>query len=202
MRGMLPSDVQVGNRHTGHVRIFALLLVLLGACEASDPRVDSASPSAFTRDVAPLFQTDSLSYVLRDNGSAYVGIIGVTLTNRTGGPVYIVNCNGIASVNLQKRFNSSEWQNVWSPVSPACLSPPITVRAGETHRISLGITGGHPGSSIFPQFSTDQIEGEYRILWRDVLSSYRDRAPFGDTLPLESRISNRFMISLGPIMRQ
>jgi len=170
-------------------------LLALALCTAVVSRaIEGHAPNQVTRDAAALFQTDSLRHTLHATGGGFDGEIGVTFTNRTSGTVFIVNCNGATVVYLEKRI-AGQWTRVWSPPIPLCLGPPITVRAGATYRTRLRIFGGYPGTKVFPQFSSTDIAGEYRAGWANVLSSYQDRPPFGDPLPIEQRLSNRFMLA-------
>jgi hypothetical protein len=146
------------------------------------------------RDQSALFQTDSLHYTLRASPAGYQATIGVAFTNKTGRTAYIVNCNGSTSMVLE-RLVDGRWRSVWSPLIPLCLSAPITVAAGLTYQTRIGVFGGYPESNVFPKFDIPDPTGVYRAVWRDVLSTYQDRLPFGDPLPLESRISNRFSLT-------
>lgn len=176
-------------------RILAALGTLLLGAACSAPATPPAAPaaSAQTGDVTPLFRTDAASYDLRAGGVAHEATIGVTFTNRSGGTVYFVNCNGQIGASLEKLV-AGEWKAVYAPVMQMCLSAPITVAPGGTHQTRIVISAGYPGSNVYPQFTVADVSGEYRAVWHQVLSSYQDRLPFGDPLPLESRISNRFSL--------
>lgn len=176
---------------------WAIGLVLSGLAVSCDSPSVASPPSLISRDDDALFQTDSLGYTLRASPGGFYGEIGVTFTNRSSGTVYIVNCGGITAVQFERRVNAG-WQMVWSAVVRACLSEPITVPAGATYRTRVWIFGGYPGSNSYPQFSIPDIAGEYRAVWVNVLSSYQERLPFGDPLPLEQRVSNRFMLATEP----
>jgi hypothetical protein len=154
-----------------------------------------SSQAQITRDVGALFQTDSLSYTLRAGSVGFDGEIGVTFTNRTSGTAYIVNCNEATALSLEKRV-AGQWKNVWSPPIPLCLSRPIIVAPSATYRTRIRIFGGYPGLNAYPKFSITDIAGEYRAVWAQVLSSYRtDSIPFGTPLPIDRRVSNRFLLT-------
>ncbi|MBC7672990.1 MAG: hypothetical protein H7247_11270 [Polaromonas sp.] len=170
----------------------AFSLLLITGCDEQ-----ATSPGVATRDTAALLQTDSLAYTLRPTSVGYQAEIGVTLTNRTTGTIFIVNCGGATGVQLEKRVGIA-WQGVWSPVIPLCLSPPITVPIGSTYRTRISIFGGYPGTNAYPQFSVADVTGEYRAIWGSVLSTYQDWLPFGDPLPVEWRTSNRFTLTAEP----
>ena len=150
-----------------------------------------------TLEASALFQTDSLEYTLAAGVRGYSGEIGVRFTNRTGQTVYFVNCNGATGVRLEKRIGA-QWQSVWSPVLPACLSAPITVQPGATHGFRIHVFGGYPGSNTAPQFAVADIAGEYRAVWPDALRSYQDRLPFGEPRALAHRVSNTFVLRVEP----
>ncbi len=183
-----------------HIAAGLVAAFALAGCQdptlAPDAR-EAPSSVVSTRDTAALFQTDSLAYTLRAGVSGYEGEIGVTLTNRTNGTIYIVNCREATGVRLEKR-TSTGWQTVWSPHIPSCMSAPIVVPVGGVRRTRIPIFGGYPNSNAHPQFSVADVAGEYRAVWGSVLSSYQDRLPFGEPLPLESRTSNRFTLRTEP----
>lgn len=188
-------------------RLWALLtiVVVMAGCGDATTAATERSPEApfvpmvplVTRDTAALFQTDSLAYALRDGGNWYQSTVGVTLTNRTRGPIYIVNCAGGTGLQLEQRVGD-QWQRVWSPLLPLCLSPPIVVPVDSIYRTRVEIIGAPQGAKALPQFATVQLSGEYRIVWTGVVSSYQDRNPFGAPLPLDARVSNRFTLTLQP----
>lgn len=176
----------------------ALIFLLVNGCpeRATSPGVTGVSP--VVGDTAALFQTDSLAYTLRAGSVGYQADVGVTLTNRTTGTIYIVNCSGSTGVQLEKRVGIA-WQGVWSPAIPLCLSPPITVPVGSTYRTRISIFGGYHGTNSYPQFSVADVTGEYSAVWDSVLSTYEDRLPsFGEPLPPEWRTSNRFTLAAEP----
>ena len=179
-----------------------LLVLLLSACShgiidvpADDSRAqaDLAVPS---RDTAAAFQTDSLSYTLVSTQFGIEGEIAFVFTNPTSAPVYIVNCRGETKLRLEKQV-ADQWVPAWSPVVRECLSPPIVVQPGERYSGVVHVFGGFPSTNWHPQFVVDPIPGVYRIVWADVLRTYNDRAyPFGEPLPAEQRVSNRFELRI------
>lgn len=66
---------------------------------------------------------------------------------------------------MLERHSGDSWTLAWEPDVLLCLSPPITVASGGTHRFTLAIFGGNKGSNYGPQFLTDTIPGEYRLVW-------------------------------------
>lgn len=183
-------------RHHARAACTLVAILVVNSCGGSpqEPADGPNGPIApvVTRDSAALFQTDSLVYTMRTDHDV-TGDIGVALTNRTTGPLYIVNCSGSTGLALEKRVDG-RWQYAWSPVIPLCLSPPIIVPVGGTYRTRVYINGAPPESGTRPQWLGGDVAGEYRLVWQQVLSSYDDRAPFGELLPLEARVSNRFTL--------
>ena len=140
-------------------------------------------------------RTDRTEYRLQDTGIGLEGRIPFTFTNRTGGAVYVVNCNGNTPPALQKRIDG-RWVHAWSPVVSLCLSPPIVIGAGATYADTLWVSAGHPGNNFYPKFEVLAVAGTYRLIWPNVLKSYDDsRSPFGESLPLQERVSNPFEIT-------
>lgn len=184
---------------TGRSIVAALIAFapLLGCSRASTEPLDAGDADAsFVRDEDALFQTDSQSYIVTVDDQGYRGEIGVRFTNRTGRTVYFVNCHGTTGHTLEKLVDG-KWETAWSPVMLLCLSPPITVPAGGTYDSRLQLYAGPPGSNAYPQFSSNDVEGTYRVVWHAALHSYSpDRHPFGEALPLAQRVSNRFTISV------
>jgi hypothetical protein len=183
------------------MRRFAVLLLSFVAAGCSggvegDVIVDPTAP-LIARDLAALFQTDSLRYTLKAFSGSYDGTIGVVFTNGTPDTAFIVNCAGSTSLALEKLVDGG-WVRAWSPVLPACLSPPIVIAPGRQYRSDVRIFSGYVGSNLYPQFSITDITGIYRIVWDNVLRTYQDRLPFGEPVGPDRRVSNRFELIAPP----
>jgi hypothetical protein len=168
-------------------RQIAVLLIAAAACSSSTAPIDDGLAD---------FQTDSVSYTLGTISIGYVGKIGVTYTNKTSATASFENCLGGVDVQLQKLTNG-EWKSVWSPILPACFSPPIIVAPGQQHQSTINIFGGFPGSNSGPTFSTTDISGVYRAIWTPATAA-QNGAPSGTLLPAEHRVSNQFTIVAPP----
>src|SRR5687767_534838 len=106
---------------------------------ARSSRADSTSPPP--ADGAPM-QTSAAVYQLVTEPKQPMGAITAqivyTYTNRTGGPLYILNCNGNISPSIQRERNGV-WESAWVPPSSACMSPPVVIAAGATLTDTLGM---------------------------------------------------------------
>jgi hypothetical protein len=178
----------------------ATMIACSGSVVTPEPAHPPATPvpvpvPVVERDTTASFQTDSLLYTLRADAIGYMGTIAATFTHRTGRTAYVVNCNGGTLLALE-RLVDGQWRTAWRPEIPACLSAPIVIASGATHQTQIGVFGGYPGSNIYPQFDVRDPTGVYRAVWFSVLSSYQERAPFGDPLPFESRVSNPFVLTI------
>ncbi len=144
-----------------------------------------------------LFQTDSAAYTLLSGNYGVAGTIQARLTNSTGESIYFVNCNGNAEATLEKWIDG-QWRLAWAPVIQDCLSEPIIVPPGATWDTTIHIFAGPRGSNSYPQFEVEESAGSYRLVWHEVLSSFQDKLPFGEPLPLGKRISNTFTLDFAP----
>ena len=146
------------------------------------------------RDAEHPIQTDALEYELDSDGFGLYVEIPYVFTNRSGGTVYLVNCNGGFGLHLEREENGA-WQYAWGPVLTMCLSPPILIASNATFADTLHVRAGSFGSNSFPQFDVDDPSGTYRIVWTAALSSFDANSyPFGEQIPLEYRVSNRFTL--------
>ncbi len=168
--------------------------ILAAACSAvpTDAAVRLPLPA---RDTAAFFQTDSLEYSLDSTAVGWQGSIRVLFTNQSSDSAFFVNCNGLTALSLEK-LAGAEWTPAWFPALPLCLSLPIIVKPGGDHLFTISIFGAFPEMNAYPKFATAEIGGVYRIVFHQLLSSYRTSLPFGTEFPLERRISNQFRLSV------
>lgn len=89
-----------------------------------------------------------------------------------------------------------DWVHAWGAVVDLCLSPPIEIGPGATYTDTLEVFAGHPDGDTRPRFAVDDVEGVYRLVWTPVHDYEQDRPGFGDALPLEDRVSNRFRLRM------
>lgn len=163
--------------------VWPLLLVssVLGCDGATDVRL-------------PLIQTEEDAYALHPTDSRLETEIRYTFENRTGRPVYLVNCAGGFGIALD-RLEDGQWIPAWGNVVPACLSPEILIEAGEVFSDTLHVSGGLPGSRNHPQFDRADPSGTYRIRWVQAYAAIEDRLGSGPILLEEYRVSNSFDLS-------
>lgn len=172
-----------------------LLIVAMAACSPSAPHDDDSAPGelVLTRESQAPIQTDSLIYTLNRQDPGWVTHIPFEYRNPTSDTIYVVNCNRTIGMNLEQRIGS-EWQVIWNPVLPTCLSDPIVIAPGAVYADTLMIFGARPNTNTEPSFSDTTFTGTYRLVWHGLVRHYRtDRgANFGDAVPVEHRISNEF----------
>jgi hypothetical protein len=170
----------------------AAALLLLAQCAPDTGRpADPDSPDQFVE--AAVLRTDAPEYRLRRQDGILEAEIGFTFRNETDRPVYVVNCNRIAPPTLEK-LDGGQWVRVWEAAVPLCLSPPIVIEPGTTHTDTLHFTAGPRGGDIYPQLGVDDPTGTYRLVWHRLVFDYdEDRDGFGEPVPLEQRVSNRFV---------
>lgn len=140
-----------------------------------------------------LIQTDSSEYVLRFDDPGWMTRIGFTY-HAESDTVYVVNCNGAILMDLHK-LEGGEWKDAWHAEGNACLSPPIVVPPDSDFRGEVIIWGADSTQDSFNTFRVPTIDGEYRLVWNQPVHHYQpELGSFGDTIPLEKRISNRFTL--------
>jgi hypothetical protein len=143
-------------------------------------------------DGEPLMRTEASVYRLAERGVLLEVDIPFVYENRTGGAVYLVNCNGFVPPYLERKVDG-KWRLEWGPGENGCLSPPVIIAAGQSYADTLGVHAPVFGSNAQPQFRGPDIDGIYRLRWDRALSSFDpNRQPFGRELPLELRVSNTF----------
>ncbi len=168
-----------------------LAVALLSACQ-DGPTTPAPPPVVTVRDSTPLFQTDSLVYTLARGNLTLETSVGITLRNRTGGPAYLLNCGGAAAAVLE-HLAGDTWVPVWYAIIGACPGQLFVPDGGEV-RYTQRIFGGTPESGLGEKFLTDVETGVYRLVFPRVLRSFQPQLPFGEPLPLEARVSNRFTL--------
>jgi hypothetical protein len=132
--------------------------------------------------------------MLRRSDLGLEGEIPFSYTNTTGETVYVVNCNEFVPPMLEKQ-EGDMWVPAWGAAVPDCLDPPIVIQPGETYGDTLSIFSAHADRNMVPIFEVEDVEGIYRLVWPDVVYNYdMNRPGFGDPLPVQARISNRFVL--------
>lgn len=178
-------------------QVVAMMLaatLTLGACGESSAEPEPTGE--LTRDVAAHFQTDSMLYTMTRTTQEYEAVVEMSYTNRRSDTVFVANCGGATAVALERRVNG-RWQNAWSPAQFPCLSQPIVVAPGATRRFTLRVGAGIAGGPVEPKWPFTDVDGEYRVVWGQFLSSYSEgRQPLGNPIPSDQRVSNRFRIAL------
>lgn len=167
---------------------------LLPALPAAALLAACSTPPAVSRDPGPLLQTEALSYELTEDDVGYRARIPYTFRNETGGPVYLVNCEGDVRPLLEMDRNGI-WFPAWEPFGTGCQSPPVIVPEGGTYGDTLALRGARPGSNVMPAFVFPDVEGVYRMVWFQAYAAYDTvSGEPGEPLPLEQRVSNAFVL--------
>ena len=153
------------------------------------------APTGPASDAAALMVTGSASYqLIRGPRESVRTTIEYVYSNRTGQAVSIPNCNGDVTPLLEK-FVDGAWVVAWDAPKNDCLSPPVTIEPGEQYRDAVRLRGYPPDGDVRPRFLVSSIEGEYRLVWPDAVWDYDDSGPpWGESLPLHQRVSNRFAL--------
>lgn len=152
------------------------LLALLTACESS-PSV----PETFS-DAAAFGVTDRAVYEVSSTPSQE-STIRFTYSNRTTDTVWSVRCAG-PSPDLEKLVDG-EWVLLPGGIRTLCLNA-IPIASGEQVRGEIRLSRN--------TVRTDVLAGTYRLVWELVwnFETPTETSPFGDLLPHEFRVSNRF----------
>lgn len=157
--------------------------------------VACGSPMEIERDLGAAIQTDRLTYQLRVIEGGLEADIELSFRNVTEMQVFVVNCGGVPRFRLEKLVDD-EWAPAWSRAQFACLSPPIVVEPDGRYDYVLSIFGGDPDCGCSPRFTIEPVSGIYRIVLDGAFHSVDGAgAGQGDTLDVEKRSSNRFLLS-------
>jgi hypothetical protein len=149
------------------------------------------------RDSGAWLQTDTTVYRLRKDWVGWEAVIPFAYRNLASDTLFVVNCRRGLSISLE-RWQDSTWVRNWGSLNALCLSPPIVIPPGVTYVDTLFLWGAEPGESAEPAYDTSEIEGIYRIVWQSLTYRYADGPQPGGEVPLDRRISNRFVLRKWP----
>lgn len=173
-------------KRRGIVLLSVLVFPALGACE------DILAPPE--RDITAPIQTDKTFYTLGDEWVGLATEIALRWENQAADTLYVVNCRGALAPVVEKKVGGA-WEVFWSPILQLCLSSPIVIEPGGVLADTLHLWGALPGQNAEPAFKSGNVEGIYRIVMHMVVFHYDgDRQYFGDSVPLEYRVSNLFAL--------
>jgi hypothetical protein len=163
-----------------------------GAEHPTEQQTLEAAP--LVRDFNALFQTDSLSYRLRAGAIGYEVEIGLVFTNRSPATAYVANCIGGTNLQIEKLV-AEKWVVYWETEMLACVSPPILVQPFQRWPITIRVFGGYADCNCGPRFASDDLAGVYRVVFRDVYSSFNAATgAYSSPLTFSMRISNPFTL--------
>lgn len=173
-------------------KLLAISGALLSGC-GGDVTRPSLNPDPAPNDRAPVMTGASL-YTLTPTENGWTGEIDFEVTNGTDRKISLLNCRGGYGLKLEK-WEGSDWVTAWSPALLMCLGPPIEILPGQARQDVVRIFGGHRRSSFYPQFTVDEIDGTYRLVIEGAFWAYdHGGPPWGESVPLEHRVSNTFEI--------
>lgn len=153
---------------------------------------DAALDRTIERDHTAPVQTDSLVHHFTEQAPWFSVDIPFRYRNDTGRTISIVNCQGGLNTALEKRVGNA-WTMFYRPVLLMCLSPPIEIAPGEVFAGTAAVMGAIPGSNAGPEFASDSLDGEYRLVWDNLVHDYRDHGgDFGQ--PVGPLRSNPFLL--------
>jgi hypothetical protein len=166
------------------MRTFRVLILAaaVGACDSPTANTDT-----------PNVQTGSASYFVED--AAFGGIVikvDITFTNTLPETVYIGHCGGMPS-RLEKRLGL-RWMPVGGEGTLDCGGTTAVLDPGETYSRTIQFIGMPRGSNSYPQFETDDLPGEYRIVLTEVATDRSEGDPVGRLIPHRQRTSNTFTV--------
>jgi hypothetical protein len=176
-------------------RALLVLAALLAACADAPEPGGGAGQAPAAGEGGPPIRTGRTAYALRRTAVGLEAVVPYAYTNRSGAPLYLVNCNGDVSPGLQRRVGAV-WADAWLPETNACLSPPVVVPAGATYRDSLWVVVREHHGDLLAALRAAGGGGPYRLVWHRALASFDpDARPFGPQVPLEERVSNAFALT-------
>ena len=161
------------------------------------PGAEAAAGGSIARDRGAASQTDSLHYQLAALEGRHVGRAMVTFRNQTADTAYFIHCNDATGVELQREVDGA-WVRVWSPPQNGCHSPPIVVAPGNTLRRRVILFDGYQPEGADSVLPPPEKPATYRLVWTQLVHDYRRNASSERPLPLEQRVSNRFLMSRAP----
>lgn len=158
---------------------------------AEEINADAALGRTIERDTSAPVQTDSLVYHLSGEAPWYQVAIPFRYRNDTGRTISIINCHGGLNVGLEKRVGDG-WEMFYQPILLMCLSAPITIAPGVIFGDTAMIHGAIPGHNSAPEFGSGELDGEYRLVWSNLVHDYNHQAVSGT--PVGPLRSNSFLL--------
>jgi hypothetical protein len=137
---------------------------------------------------AAVFQTDREAYTPVRTRWGFEVVILFTYSNTTGDSLYIINCNRILPITLEKR-DGDEWRTPVVSAYPACLSEPMVIAPRSQLVDSVRVLAGTA------ETPDTMIAGTYRLVWHGLVRDYHmNRAGAADSIPSARRVSNTFRL--------
>jgi hypothetical protein len=152
---------------------------------------DSALGRTIVRDTSAPVQTDSLVYHLSGDTPWYGVGIPFRYRNDTGLTISVINCHRGLAIGLEKRVED-RWEKYFEPVLMMCLSAPMIIQSGAIFSDTARIYGAVPGHNSAPEFGSSDLDGEYRLVWSNLVHDYDHQSVTGK--PVGPLRSNPFLL--------
>lgn len=174
----------------------SLFLVLAACSEPPAPPPRAAQKKAPPVPPAPI-TTDRTRYTLQEGPYGPETTIVSTYTAPAGRPVYLLNCNGVSPVGLQRRVGN-DWVMVWNIEMNACASASIVIPPGGRHTAAFTAAPGVDALVESRRTETRLDPGTYRVIWHGLAASEHPVEGNHDLLPVEHRVSAPIVIDAAP----
>jgi hypothetical protein len=179
---------------------FVAMVLIASACRGGTAKpvepgeeTQSALGRTIARDVKAPVQTERLVYELTQPDEGWFAVdVAFQYTNDTGRKISIVNCNGGLNTSLEKHVDGT-WEQFYAPALLMCLSPPIHIAARASYEGTARVHGALPGRNAAPELASEDLDGEYRLVWGSLVHDYDENLPgFGE--PVGPLRSNPFLL--------
>ena len=162
--------------------VLFLAVILVAACESS---TDVGDDSVLVR-------TDAQSYRAERTATELRIAMKVTYQNPLDDTLYVGHCGSLGT-GLYKRTRAG-WQLAAASGSLDCGRYTLAIPPHSTKTIDVLFDGCPAGSNCYPQFQTNEFDGEYRLEFEEVLLHFGDQALQRD-IDRSMRVSNSFMMN-------
>jgi hypothetical protein len=167
----------------------AALALMLAACAMHDGVLQ---PTASLEPGAAWLRTEQTEYVVGVAGGWLTIDFDLTYTNGMSTAVSVPSCHTPVRPMLQKQVDG-DWVHAHSAIELMCITPPLVIPAGGTHRFRYTLRADEWDLQRWPGAHDGDIAGTYRLVWLVGRAAGSDR---GAALPIERRVSNTFTVRM------